>query len=79
MDQLMLDITEIPEAREGMTVTIFGQDGEESIPVDELAALNDTINYEMVCIVGKRVPRIYLRVESPVGQLNYICPDNSET
>ena len=75
----MLDITEIPEAREGMTVTIFGQDGEESIPVDELAALNDTINYEMVCIVGKRVPRIYLRGGKPVGQLNYICPDNSET
>ncbi len=79
MDQLMLDVTEIPEAREGMTVTIFGQDGEESIPVDELAALNDTINYEMVCIVGKRVPRIYLRGGKPVGQLNYICPDNRET
>ena len=79
MDELMLDVTEIPEAQEGMTVTIFGQDGEESIPVDELAALNDTINYEMVYIVGKRVPRIYLRDGKPVGQLNYICPDNSET
>lgn len=74
MDQMMLDVTDIPQAREGMTVTIFGRDGEESISVDELADLNGTIHYEMVCIVGKRVPRIYLRNGKPVGQLNYICP-----
>ena len=75
MDQLMLDITGIPEAREGMTVTVFGRDGEEILPVDELAALNGTIHYEMVCLVGKRVPRIYLRNGRQVGQLNYICPE----
>lgn len=74
MDQLILDVTEIPQARVGMTVTIFGRDGNAVISVDELAALNQTIPYEMVCIVGKRVPRIYLRDGKPVGQLNYICP-----
>ncbi len=75
MDQLMLDVTDIPKAREGMTVTIFGKDGQGFIPVDELASFNSTIHYEMVCLVGKRVPRIYLRGGKQVGQLNYICPE----
>ena len=61
-----------------MTVTIFGRDGTEEIPVEELAALNHTIPYETICIVGKRVPRIYLREGRPVGQLNYICPPAEE-
>lgn len=75
MDQLMLDVTDIPEAEVGMTVTIFGKDGENTITVDELASFNSTIHYEMVCLVGKRVPRIYLRHGEQVGQLNYICPE----
>ena len=75
MDQLILDVTDVPNARVGMTVTIFGKDGQGCIPVDELAALSSTIHYEMVCLVGKRVPRIYLRGGQQVGQLNYICPE----
>lgn len=78
MDQLMLDVTDIPEAKVGMTVTIFGRDQGNAIPVDELASLNQTIPYEMVCIVGKRVPRVYLHDGNPVGQLNYICPPDGE-
>lgn len=74
MDQLMLDVTGIPGAREGMTATVFGRDGQGVIPVDELARLNGTIHYEMVCLVGKRVPRIYIREGKQVGLLNYICP-----
>ena len=75
MDQLMLDVTDIPEAKPGMTVTVWGRDGGGEIGVDEIAALDDTINYEMICLVGKRVPRIFLRGGKPVGQLNYICPE----
>ena len=74
MDQLMLDVTDIPGVQEGMTATVFGTDGGETLPVDELARLNGTIHYEMVCLVGKRVPRIYLRGGEQVGLLNYICP-----
>ncbi len=74
MDQLMLDVTDIPGVRTGMTVTVFGRDGGEQLTVDELAAKYETINYEMVCIVGKRVPRIFVRNGEPVGSLNYICP-----
>ena len=73
MDQLMLDVTGIPEAQEGTTVTIFGRDP-GGVTAAEVAALDGTIHYEMVCLVGKRVPRIYLRGGKPVGQLNYICP-----
>lgn len=73
MDQLMLDVTDIDRVAEGDIVTVFGKDGEEEITVDTLAAIADTINYELVCLVGKRVPRIYLRSGDIVGSLNYIC------
>lgn len=76
MDQLILDVTDIPQAQTGITVTIFGKDAEETITVDELASYNSTIHYEMVCLVGKRVPRIYLQNGEQVGQLNYICPES---
>ena len=74
MDQLMLDVSGVPEVREGDTVTVFGRDGDAFLPVDTLAGLNGTIHYEMVCLVGKRVPRVYLRGGQQVGQLNYIGP-----
>lgn len=76
MDQLILDVTDIPQAEAGMTVTIFGKDENQVITVDELASFNSTIHYEMVCLVGKRVPRIYLKDGKQVGQLNYICPEH---
>ncbi len=74
MDQLVLDVTGIDEVREGKTVTAFGEDHGAFLPVDQLAAPLGTINYELVCDVGKRVPRIYLENGQYMGQLNYICP-----
>ena len=61
MDQMMVDVTEIPEAVPGMEVTMFGKDGEACLSVDELAELSGRFNYEFVCDLSKRVPRIYLR------------------
>ena len=55
MDQCMVDITDIPEAQEGDDVELFG----ENISADEVAARLGTINYEVVCMVNKRVPRVY--------------------
>lgn len=75
MDQMMLDVTGIPGVEEGMTVTCFGTDHGSVLALDELASLYGTISYEMVCLVGKRVPRIYFRDGKEVGQLNYICPE----
>lgn len=58
MDQMMADVSDIPGVTEGDLVTVVGRDGEEEITFDELAALAGTISYELVCLVGKRVPRV---------------------
>ena len=54
MDQFMVDPTSFPDIQEGDEAILFG----EGLSVDELARLIGTINYEMVCMVSKRVPRI---------------------
>ena len=59
MDQLMLDVTHIPDVEEGDVVTVFGRDGGAFLPVEEVSSLDQTINYETVCQITKRVPRIY--------------------
>lgn len=62
MDQLMLDVTDLPEeVKPGDVVTMFGTDGDASITADELAALYGTIGYEIVCGISKRVPRNVLQ------------------
>lgn len=61
MDQTMLDVTDIENVNTGDEVIVFGT-GEDGEPTADLIAKNtDTINYEVVCLVGKRVPRIYYR------------------
>lgn len=74
MDQLMIDVTDCTGINEGDTVTVFGKDKGEYLSIDELANMAGTINYELICILGKRVPRIYKRGGKTVGYLNYICP-----
>ncbi|CAB3395218.1 alanine racemase [Kyrpidia spormannii] len=60
MDQTMIDLTNIPEARSGDVVTVLGRDGEETWTADNHARLLDTISYEILCGIGKRVPRRYV-------------------
>ena len=55
-----------------MVATVFGRDGEAFLPVEELADHMGTINYEVVCQISKRVPRLFVRDGQVVGQLNYI-------
>ena len=55
MDQLMVDVTSLPDVRVGDEVTILGKDGENEITAEEIAKLTDTINYEVVCQFQKRV------------------------
>ncbi|MBR7082155.1 MAG: alanine racemase [Oscillospiraceae bacterium] len=59
MDMCMLDVTDIPDAAVGDTVTVFGRDGDGFISVDEVAEKAGTISYEILCAVSPRVPRIY--------------------
>ncbi|MCZ8521766.1 MULTISPECIES: alanine racemase [Paenibacillus] len=61
MDQTMLDVTDVPGVELGDEVTLFGLAGGSVLPVDEVAELMETIPYETVCLIGKRVPRVYTR------------------
>lgn len=61
MDQLMVDVTFIPEAQMGDTVTLLGKNGDEVITMEEIAFLSDHLNYELACDIGKRVPRLFIK------------------
>lgn len=60
MDQMMLDVSHIDNVRMGDEVTVFGDDG-LICTVDDVAVANSTINYEIICSVGKRVPRVFIK------------------
>jgi alanine racemase len=60
MDQMMIDIGNVPEVQVGTMVTLIGRDGEDCITADEVAAAYGTIGYEVVCGISKRVPRIFM-------------------
>ncbi|MCM1541270.1 MAG: alanine racemase [Blautia sp.] len=59
MDQFMVDVTAIPEAKEGDRVTLLGADGGERISAEGLGEMSGRFHYELVCDIGKRIPRIY--------------------
>ncbi|MEZ3454268.1 MAG: alanine racemase [Oscillospiraceae bacterium] len=60
MDQMMFDVTKIEGVSEGDEVILIGSDGGETITADDLAEAYGSIGYELVCGIGKRVPRIYV-------------------
>lgn len=60
MDQCMIDVTDVPGVREGDEVIIMGTDGTHTILADDIAAATGTINYEIVCAFGQRLPKIYI-------------------
>ena len=73
MDQCMLDVTDLErEVHVGDEVVIFGKQNGACISVDEIADQVGTINYELVCIIGKRIPRVYLKEGKICGVLNYL-------
>ena len=74
MDQCMEDITGIPDVPGECEVTIIGRDGKDCITTEEFAGWAGTINYEVVCLIGKRVPRVFYRGGQKVGLLDYILP-----
>ena len=71
MDQFMMDVSDIPEIQQGDTVTLIGKDQNEQITVEELAELAGTFNYEFVCDLGKRIPRVYISGGKIVGTKDY--------
>lgn len=73
MDQCMVDVTDLKnEVHTGDEVVLFGCQGNESISVDEVAAKIGTINYETICVIGKRIPRVYFKDGKICSVLNYL-------
>ncbi len=59
MDMMMIDLTSLSSMKEGEEVVLFGKQGKEEIRAEELAALAETISYEIFCRISSRVPRVY--------------------
>lgn len=59
MDQMMVDVSEIPDVKPGDEVTLIGTDGAETITMEELGDMSGRFNYELACDLNKRIPRIY--------------------
>ena len=59
MDMVMLDVTDIPDVALDDEVTLLGRQGDECVDADEIAAISDTISYDVLCGLMERVPRLY--------------------
>ena len=73
MDQLMIDISDILEASENCEVVLFG-DNNNLISIDNLVKMgsNTNVNYELMCLIGKRVPRYYYKNNKLIGEYSYL-------
>ncbi|MCQ2546930.1 MAG: alanine racemase [Clostridia bacterium] len=60
MDQCMIDVTHVPYVRLGDEVTVMGKDGLAEISADDIAEATGTINYEIACAFGQRLPKVYV-------------------
>lgn len=72
MDQTMARVSGIKNIKIGDEVILFGTDGNNTITVDSIALLAGTINYEVLSVVGKRVPRVYIKGGKVEKVLNYL-------
>ena len=68
MDQMMVDVTDIPEARCGDTVVLMGG----QISAEKIAAAADSFNYEFICGMSRRTPRLYYQNGQLVQKVNYL-------
>ena len=72
MDQMMVDVTDIPDVTSQDQVVLVGRSGEEEITMEQIAAAADSFNYEFVCGISRRVPRIYSRGGKTVHSVHYL-------
>lgn len=71
MDQFMVDITKIPDAKVGDEVTLIGKDGKEFISIEKFGDLSGRFSYEFACDISKRVPRVYIKDGKEWGELTF--------
>ena len=75
MDQMMVDVTHIPDVETGDRVVLVGSDGSESITVEEIAEAAGSFNYEFICGISRRVPRYYLSGGEVTHTVHYLLDD----
>lgn len=72
MDQCMIDVTEINGVKVGDEVILMGEDENNKFTADTIGELIGTINYEVVCMISKRVPRVYVKEGKVIKTRNYV-------
>ncbi|MBI6873246.1 alanine racemase [Clostridium aciditolerans] len=72
MDQCMIDVTDVGDVKPGDEVILMGSDGNLKFNADDMAAILGTINYEVICMVSKRVPRVYIENGQIIKIKNYV-------
>lgn len=75
MDQMMIDVTEVENSQVGDEIVFFGPGGNDYPQVEELARILGTISYELLCMMGRRLPRVYLRDNRVVCIKDYLLDD----
>ena len=70
MDQIVVDVTDIPDVKAGDAAIVFGGGAADS--VDDVARMTGTINYEVLCDVGRRVQRVYVENGAEVELVDYL-------
>ena len=78
MDQLMVDVTGIPGVEVNDRVVLVGRYGEETITMEQIAAVADSFNYEFVCGISRRVPRIYTSNGKTIHAVHYLTDSYKE-
>ena len=77
MDQMMVDVTEIPGVELNDRVVLVGRYDDEEITVEQMAQALDTINYEIVCGISRRVPRLYCRNGKTIHSVHYLLDEKT--
>lgn len=72
MDQMMIDLTDVDNVKIGDEVVLFGYGLDTYLSVEELSKSLGTVNYELVCMVGRRVPRVYIRNGKITREIDYL-------
>ena len=72
MDQTMIDVSHISDVVVGDEVVLFGKQGDQFLPIEEPAQMSESFNYEFVCGINRRVPRIFYRGGRVLSVKNYL-------
>ena len=71
MDQILVDVTHIKQVEENDEVFLIGGNEQACVTVEDIAQHMNTINYEVICLIGKRVPRVYVKDNQIIETVDY--------